>query len=100
MFAAIIRRLKQSMEPEVPKVLAAVFEPTLQVCVLLCLSEHFGSCYVRHRQTHCVTQRQLRTASPPAPACPVLNTCLHSSCVYPGECMAGLSHLLPLHTCR
>lgn len=30
-FAAIIRRLKQGMEPEVPKVLAAVFEPTLQV---------------------------------------------------------------------
>jgi hypothetical protein len=30
-FAAIIRRLKQSMEPEVPKVLSAVFEPTLQV---------------------------------------------------------------------
>lgn len=32
-FAAIIRRLKQGMESEVPKVLAAVFEPTLQVCV-------------------------------------------------------------------
>jgi len=30
-FAAIVRRLKQAMEPEVPKVLAAVFEPTLQV---------------------------------------------------------------------
>jgi hypothetical protein len=30
-FAAIIRRLKQGMESEVPKVLAAVFEPTLQV---------------------------------------------------------------------
>lgn len=36
-FAAIIRRLKQSMEAEVPKVLAAVFEPTLQVRIqLLC----------------------------------------------------------------
>lgn len=30
-YAAIVRRLKQAMEPEVPKVLAAVFEPTLQV---------------------------------------------------------------------
>lgn len=30
-FAAIVRRLKQGMEGEVPKVLAAVFEPTLQV---------------------------------------------------------------------
>jgi hypothetical protein len=36
-FAAIIRRLKQAMEPEVPKVLSAVFEPTLQVRMqLLC----------------------------------------------------------------
>lgn len=36
-FAAIVRRLKQSMEPEVPKVLAASFEPTLQVGWWWCL---------------------------------------------------------------
>jgi exportin-1 len=33
-YAAIIRRLRQSLEPEVPKVLAAVFEPTLQMITI------------------------------------------------------------------
>jgi hypothetical protein len=40
-FAAIVRRLKGRMQPEVPKVLTAVFEPTLQVrgvvCVCVCV---------------------------------------------------------------
>lgn len=105
-FAAIIRRLKQSMEPEVPKVLAAVFEPTLQVCVVARLSQHCGSCSVRAQagtgqHTGVPSNSRCGQPHPSGPAFTVLNTCPHSSCVYSGECIGCVvTPLLPLHTCR
>ncbi len=44
MFAAIINKLKGSIEAEVPRVFEAVFEVTLQVRAWLAAARHRGCC--------------------------------------------------------
>lgn len=56
-FAAIVRRLKQAMEPEVPKVLAAVFEPTLQVSGIGVFAQQLLLCKFDANQVLCALSR-------------------------------------------